>query len=308
MSFFDRKKINIETTNKCTLKCQYCFRQINDNFKDMKKVTGDMSLEDFKKVADHFDDISFCGLWSDPVYNPNLDRLLSYAYLKNRDVYISTASPHKNMNWYRKLFLAHPKATWIFGIDGLIDTSPIHRVNQDTEKLFRIMFEAKKFGVNTQWQYLVFSHNEHQIEQAKKIAKKMGIEIFFLVSDKFNGVDDPFIPSEKFFDKEKITRSKEVNGRYLEPKCFKNNSFGHSAMGYITPCCWTSNGNVEKDYPELCNEKTKISNVNSIEEILNSEGYQKFYDTLLNDPQNAPQKCWRKCSSNSTEKIMIKEI
>lgn len=267
-----------------------------------------MSLEDFKKVADHFEDISFCGLLSDPVFNKNLDAMLRYAYSKNRNVSIHNAAPHKSMKWYRKLFVAHPKATWIFGIDGLVDTSPIHRVNQDTEKMFKIMFEAKQFGIKSNWQYIVFSHNEHQIEQAKQVAKAMGVEIFFIVSNQFKDPNDPFIPSERFFDKAKIVKSKEVNGRFLEPRCFQNNSYGHSAMGYITPCCWMSNGDVESRFPKLCNETTKLSNVNSVEEILNSRSYQDLYETLINDPQNAPQLCWRKCSSHTIKKIKIKEI
>ena len=44
------------------------------------------------------------------------------------------------MKHYISAFKSNPKANWIFGIDGMPEESKQYRVNQDGEKLFKIMF------------------------------------------------------------------------------------------------------------------------------------------------------------------------
>ena len=85
---------------------------------------------------------------------------------------------------------------WKFGIDGMPDTSPLYRTNQDSEFLFNVMLKAKEVGANIQWQYIIFSFNEHQIEEAKKFAKENKISLQFKKSSRFQGMEVA-IPKEK---------------------------------------------------------------------------------------------------------------
>ena len=49
----------------------------------------------------------------------------------------------------------------------------MYRVNQDGEKLFKIMLKAKEYLTKSpSWQYIVFSYNEHNIEKAKETLQK----------------------------------------------------------------------------------------------------------------------------------------
>ena len=56
----------------------------------------------------------------------------------------------------------------------------MYRVNSNFKT---IMKNAKAFinaGGNARWDYLIFDHNEHQIDEAKVLAKKLGFsEIIF---------------------------------------------------------------------------------------------------------------------------------
>lgn len=70
------------------------------------------------------------------------------------------------------------KGKVIFGIDGLKDTNHINRRGTAFAHIIR---NAKAFiqaGGRAQWDFIVFKHNEHQVEQAKKLSKQFGFEIF----------------------------------------------------------------------------------------------------------------------------------
>ena len=91
----------------------------------------------------------------------------------------------------------------------------------------------------------------------------------------------------------------------LKPKCLDGRqSYGFTNVegGYLLPCCHcdTKDGYVE--FESLIQEKFKITNVDSIEEILHSEEWQDFYDTLINRPTKAPDTCQKFCSHHYVKK------
>ena len=47
----------------------------------------------------------------------------------------------------------------------------------------------------------------------------------------------------------------------------------------------------------LVKEKLKVENVDSIDDIINSEEWQSFFETIKNDPENAPYLCHHYCGS-----------
>ena len=48
------------------------------------------------------------------------------------------------------------------------------------------------------WQYIVFSYNEDNIEEAKKMARRAGVTFLLLQSSRWNSENDPLRPSEKY--------------------------------------------------------------------------------------------------------------
>ena len=102
----------------------------------------------------------------------------------------------------------------------------------------------------------------------------------------------------------------------LTPKCLSGKGYGYSAQGYLLPCCWcdprenrTVNGKVDLETEEIKSiffkEHLKLTNVDSIMEILTSKEWKNFYDTLLEDQNNAPEVCKRFC--NTTQSTKLKE-
>jgi MoaA/NifB/PqqE/SkfB family radical SAM enzyme len=97
----------------------------------------------------------------------------------------------RNPEWWSKLgtLLTGDPDHWVtFSIDGLEDTNHIYRRNV---KWDRLMANAKAFieaGGRAHWDFLIFKHNEHQIEQARQLASQLGFARF--VPKKALGVDD----------------------------------------------------------------------------------------------------------------------
>jgi len=199
IKFFNRTiGLNADITFRCPLECPSCQRQFA--FKERgKRVHGhDITLDDIKKLGKHFKSIIFCGQLSDPVHHPKFIEILKYLYDNNVNVSVHNASSAKSKSWYIKAFKAHPKAEWIFGIDGLPEQSYLYRKNQDGLKLYDIMLEAKKYiKGKIYWQYIIFNYNEDNIEKAKEMARRDGLSFFLIHSSRWRK-NDPLIPSLKY--------------------------------------------------------------------------------------------------------------
>tara|TARA_B100000212_G_scaffold299031_1_gene243539 strand:- start:532 stop:1152 length:621 start_codon:yes stop_codon:yes gene_type:complete len=199
-------KINLDITHRCTLQCQRCNRAI---FAARgQKVPGeDMTMENFKKVIDYFEEVYFCGQISDPIFHPQFIEFLKL--LKGRKTVVHTAASHKKEEWYRKAFEANTEAYWTFGIDGLPKDSHKYRKNQDGEHLFKMACMAAKMGLLVKWQYLIFSYNENNIEEARQLAKDNNLILELQKSSRF-WEGDPLMPKNKEY--------------YIERKGYENKS------------------------------------------------------------------------------------
>ena len=199
LKFFQRRGINIDIGWRCALDCPRCARW-NHFRKYGKKVHGyDMSMEEYMKIVNWFNDINFCGQYSDPVHHPLFVDFLKINYERRIKSTVHNASSQKPLDWYIKAWKANPRAKWTFGIDGLPEESHKYRINQDGVKLYKVMLEAKKYLINPPiWQYIIFSYNEHNLEKAQTMAKEAGVLFMQLQSSRWNSDDDELMPSDKF--------------------------------------------------------------------------------------------------------------
>tara|TARA_S200002703_G_scaffold87984_1_gene75937 strand:- start:37 stop:327 length:291 start_codon:yes stop_codon:yes gene_type:complete len=83
----------------------------------------------------------------------------------------------------------------------------------------------------------------------------------------------------------------------IDPKCLKGTtSFGHDTRGFIMPCCWCAvmmTG--DEGLKSLSQDHLKLSNVDSVEQIINSEEWNEFFRILKEQPEDAPQVCKHLC-------------
>lgn len=192
---------NIDITDKCVLACTKCMRQ---HWPGLHKRGSDLLPEDFRKIVKFFNKISWCGQMGDPIYHRNMHALLDVAIEEQANLSIATNGFGKKDKWWD---ISYEKAAqikehrWIFGVDGLPKDSHKYRINQDGEDVFRQMVRGVKAGNKICWQYIVFSYNENDIDEARKMADDNGIVFLLLESSRWYSKDDPLRPSKHFIDR-----------------------------------------------------------------------------------------------------------
>lgn len=197
-TFHHRPACNIDITHRCPLECLRCQRYTSFTSKGLKVTGEDMPLDRYEKIINHFYHINFCGQVSDPVHHPKFIEMLEMAYKNGNSVTVHHASAAKPESWYPKAWKANPHAVWFFGLDGLPDESDKYRKNQDGHKMLRLIRESAKYLDRADWQYIVFSYNEHHIEEARKLVADLpNIKFRLLYSSRWEGKNDPLKPKNK---------------------------------------------------------------------------------------------------------------
>jgi len=174
MERIDYEKItglHLELTTKCNAACPMCNRNFKGIVRNKLKMV-DLSLDDCKKILNdgflkQLKLISICGVFGDPINNKHLLNILDYIYSVNSNIVINiyTNGSLHDTDWWQNLAKRLKKGRVIFGIDGLDGISELHRCKTNFKKVIN---NAKSFidsGGVAQWDYIVFKHNEHQVEE-----------------------------------------------------------------------------------------------------------------------------------------------
>ena len=135
----------------------------------------------------------FCGVHGDPCVAQDTLEITEYIIKSspNTKILFNTNGGMRNPSWWSKLgaLIKHDESHWVtFSIDGLEDTNHLYRRNVKWDKL---MSNVKAFiaaGGRAHWDFLIFKHNEHQIEEARQLANTLGFSKF--IPKKALGVDD----------------------------------------------------------------------------------------------------------------------
>ena len=193
--FFFRKAVNLDLSNKCTLACLACVRVTAFDGSNKLVPGHQMTDHEWSLYLEKFSKFTISGQSSDPILHPKLDKILSDIYKAGKDCTVHVAASHKPEKHWIKCFKANPNAIWYFGIDGLPKDSHKYRINQDGEKIFKMMLESRKYlnEKRTIWQYLVFNYNQYDLNECRNIAEKNGIVFNVLESNRIKefDYDDP---------------------------------------------------------------------------------------------------------------------
>ena len=186
INFEDIREVHLEPTLKCNALCPQCSRSIFGGAVDPNLPQVGLTMEDMEHIfspelCSNLIHVLFCGTHGDPVASEVT--VPGAQLLKDRDVekvWIYTNGSAQGKSWWQDLAsaLSGPQDRVCFGIDGLEDTNHLYRIGTNWQK---IMSSAEAFinaGGNARWEFLVFKHNEHQVEEAQALAKKMGFKDF----------------------------------------------------------------------------------------------------------------------------------
>jgi MoaA/NifB/PqqE/SkfB family radical SAM enzyme len=229
--------LHIELTNRCNLKCPMCPRTMWPTEKRHeidRKIFKNLQLDTFKQIL-------AIGATGDALYYPYIKEFFLYAKALNPDVNImfSTNGVGRSDEWWRKLPLYLPdNHCVIFGLDGTDnDTLNIYRVGSDYERVVNNMRTFVDAGGTAEWQFILFKHNEHQVDKAKELCKKYGVN-FALRSSYHYSTEHKCVMRPKKNVESHLERSMKKNEGNVVCRMENNNEIFVHSDGRIIPCCF----------------------------------------------------------------------
>jgi MoaA/NifB/PqqE/SkfB family radical SAM enzyme len=176
-------QVHLEATSRCNAACPQCAR---NHFGGPDRVIlrdEELSLEDVKVIfspefMSHLKVLYVNGNYGDGAVVREMLEIFEYLHELNPKTWLILFSNGgvRSPAWWSKL--AKPVREAYFGIDGLADTHSIYRRGTRFEKVIE---NAKAFidsGGRAHWMFNVFRHNEHQVNEAEKLSKKLGFTTF----------------------------------------------------------------------------------------------------------------------------------
>jgi len=178
--------VHLEVTERCNASCPQCARNINGGEVNPQLHDAELSLDDVKQILKpvfikQLKRLYMCGNYGDPISARDTLEIFEYIRSHNAKMQLSfhTNASAKTPEWWSKLPTAMGKNHYVvFSVDGLEDTNHLYRQGTVWKK---IMENAQAFitaGGRARWDYIVFGHNEHQVEEARALAESMGFEKF----------------------------------------------------------------------------------------------------------------------------------
>jgi sulfatase maturation enzyme AslB (radical SAM superfamily) len=319
-----------------------CSRNVNSGIENPLLKLSEWSLDDFKKIISHevldqVNYITFCGVFGDPLLNDSLVEMCKYIKNYNSDIFIKihTNGSLRNKKWWKELAHALPiKHLVVFGIDGLEDTHHLYRINTNFNKIIENASTFIESGGNADWAFIIFKHNEHQVELAQELSIKLGFKNFHTKhSYRFNDgsfpvkdgqgnilykINPPASNKIKFVDKKIIENLDEILKTSIID-CYANNE----QEGYIDahknfmPCCFLSSApyiytdpsdivydvrkKISEQYYELVNEIGEINLLKTtIKNIVESNSFQTVWEKYWGEKRL--YMCVRICGKNQLSK------
>jgi MoaA/NifB/PqqE/SkfB family radical SAM enzyme len=205
--------------------------------------------------------IDFCGTYGDPIVNNELIDIVLWLLKVNPDlnITIKTNGSIRDSVWWAKLATTlGSNGSVFFGIDGLENTNHLYRKNTNFNKIIENATAFIKAGGIAHWSYIVFKHNEHQVDAAKQLSTDLGFANFNVkLTGRFFNKNHEIVKNVLVYNSknqpeytiELPTRTKYVNMAYSEIdqvnsnteikcKCKTLNRIYLSAEGYVFPCGW----------------------------------------------------------------------
>jgi hypothetical protein len=198
-----------------------------------------------------------CGTFGDPIVARDTFEIFSYFRNISSDVWLNlhTNGSARSVKWWSEFgqLLSGTPHKFVFGIDGLSDTNHIYRRHTSFQRIIENASAFIENGGVAEWTFIAFKHNEHQIEQAKKLADKIGFVNFSVkktVIDRKGGLEyflEP--PVNTKYRNLQLDNSADFFESYSDYKGYlsnvgiackaaNNKSVYITSEGIVLPCCW----------------------------------------------------------------------
>ena len=168
-----------------------CPRYDSQGFELSTLENVEWTLESFKKAwtVDFIKDLNkvlACGNFGDPCACKEFVDMYEYMREINPNIELAcnTNGSLRTQDWWARLgkvITQRPDRTGgycTFSIDGLEDTNHLYRRGTVWKNIMRNAEAFIAAGGEAHWDFIVFEHNEHQVDEARDLAIKMGFKNF----------------------------------------------------------------------------------------------------------------------------------
>jgi len=236
---------------------------------DIKRIFPENFVKQLKRLY-------MCGNYGDPIAANDTLEVFEWLRSVNPNIKLGlhTNASARNPEWWARLGrLLHGEWDYVkFGIDGLEDTNHIYRRGTNWQKITSNARSFIEAGGTAHWEYIVFRHNEHQVDDARLLSEQMGFKQFrtkktgrFFSNTRLEGKDSQEVwdrygnieyhiekPVNVEYQNDSLLKERSLIEKfgsmpsYLDQTCIRckvaeEKSIYVSAEGLAFPCCWTAN-------------------------------------------------------------------
>jgi len=232
------QNLMIELTNNCNLSCPICPTGSGED----KRGKGFMNFGQFKRIIDSSENfLNFLQIsgYGEPFLSPDIGKMIKYA--GEEDVCSGVFTNGVVLNKKEMdVFKNNYKFKITFSIDGINQKSyryyrkggNLKKVLSNLSYLVNLKDKYGLFNLEIIWQFLIMKMNEDQIEDARKLADKIGVDQFKLktisIYESHLRYFD-FVPENKKYQRKKETKEKCLFTDPGMPFILWN--------GDVVPCC-----------------------------------------------------------------------
>lgn len=262
------REVHVELTSRCNAACPQCPRNLSGGAVNPALPLAELSLDDVRALfptpfLGQLRKLYACGNYGDPMVAR--DVLPIFQDLRARaprlELGLFTNGSGRTPAFWRELAQV---VSWVrFSIDGLEDTNHLYRRGTSWDRIVASVEAFVGAGGRAEWDFIVFRHNEHQIEEAKALAKTLGFSRFFLkkTSRFFGGaaglqktlvrgrdgepdyeIEEPSSEDHRNPVARRLAQADLAAYQATTDIACKAARWGRiyvSAEGLVFPCCWT---------------------------------------------------------------------
>lgn len=186
--------LTVDPTNFCQLQCPFCPTGAGRGVRDKAA----MRLEHFERLLDelgptavHLDLMN----WGEPLLNKDLPAMIACAKRHRLEVKVD-ANLNELSDAMADALVRSGLDVLSVSIDGVTpETYGVYRVGGELGRVLanvrKLVAKKRELGVCAPkliWQFLVFKHNEHEVEKARELSLELGMDAVSVVA--------PFLPAE----------------------------------------------------------------------------------------------------------------